>query len=222
METSDIGPAFALCKDYIDAYKKIVTAMEHRASAFSSIDARQRGMLVNWMGEVCEVYNLSVDTFAVSVFVLDSYTSVQRLPIGKLQLLAGTCVYVAGKYEERYYPALSELVFICDRLYTENEFLDMQIEVLNRVQFRLTRINHRFSAILLIYGADVEREFLEAVDSVSQTAIHAKPLTFARPSLVGDAIIDIVVNGLDIPDDDTATSVKRIIVNEMTETGWSC
>jgi hypothetical protein len=101
---------------------------------------------------------------------------------------------VAAKYNERYHPALSELVFLSDGLYSTADFLAMQDEVLAAVQYRLTKSDARFIARLKVFGQPVAPDFCDAIDFVSRASLLAPGPTFASAGRLADAVIDTIVN----------------------------
>ena len=42
---------------------------------------------------------------------------------------------IAGKYEEIYPPGVADYVYITDHAYTKEELLDMECDILNKLQF---------------------------------------------------------------------------------------
>jgi hypothetical protein len=194
METSTDELPGTLSADYVPIYLTLASMMEHRIATHLWIDNPQRLELIKWIAQICNVYRLSLDTLMNVIYLLDHYSSLRRQSVGRLQLLAGTCLYLAAKYHERYHPALSEFVFLSDGLYTFNDFLAMQDEVLSVVQYRLTRNDGRFIARLKVFGKVVAPDFCEAIDFVARASLLAPGLTFSSVGRLGDAIIETIVN----------------------------
>ena len=55
-----------------------------------------------------------------------------------LQLVGVSCMLIACKYEEIYAPQTNDFVYITDKAYTRKEVLDMERQVLNRLDFFVT------------------------------------------------------------------------------------
>lgn len=215
MEVCDIEYSFSLVRDYIDVYKRLSVMSCGVPTVFSSLDGVQRSLLVDWISELCSVYSLSIDTFATAVYLLDKMTAIKKFPASRLQLLAATSLWVASIYEETAAPSISDLVFLCDQLYTRNDFIQMQIDLLNTVNFRIYRRTPRFSIMLKTYDGNPSDDFFEAIDSILSITFYIRRLTFSPPDLVADAIISVVVNGLTLEDDDAPA--KCDIVMECQE-----
>jgi len=101
------------------------------------INPGMRGILVDWLVEVHMKYKLRAETLFLSVTILDRFLARKRIPRKKLQLCGVAATLIAGKYEEIYPPKISDLVYICDKAYTRDEILEMEIVVLNVLEFQL-------------------------------------------------------------------------------------
>ena len=217
MNACSVAYSLLLCKDYIDTYKNVLVSKDHEMYPFSTIDKQQRDSLIKWMDEICNIYRQSCDTFTTAIYLFDSYTKLKKEPIVKLQLIAGTCVLLAGMYEERYYPALSELVYLCDGLYKEDDFLAMEIQVLQVLGYRVTHVNPRFACMVSTYGQEVEEDVFAAIDFLQTVAVWSHPLTFANPFRVGTAIMDTIQNGPSIDEEFSAVNEKDLICQQLDE-----
>ncbi|XP_004236406.2 cyclin-A2-4 isoform X2 [Solanum lycopersicum] len=102
------------------------------------ITESMRAILVDWIVEVSEEYNLVPDTLYLAVHFIDLFLSKNYVERKNLQLLGITCMLVASKYEEMCGPRVEEFCFITDNAYTKNEVLAMEILVLNFLGFRLS------------------------------------------------------------------------------------
>ena len=80
-----------------------------------------RSILVDWLQEVAEEYQLTMDTLALAVAYLDRFLSKMSVSRSKLQLLGATCMYLAAKFEEIYPPEIAEFVYITDDTYTKRQ-----------------------------------------------------------------------------------------------------
>lgn len=217
MRSCSVAYSLSLCRDYISAYRAVLTRKEHRVYPYSTIDKSQRDALVKWIDEICNIYRQSCDTFVTSVYLLDCYTSVRKEPIAKLQLVAGTCLLIASMYEERYYPAVSELVYLCDGLYAEEDFLSMKIQVLRVVDYRVTHVNARFACMISTYGQDVDDDVFGAIDFLQAVTVWSHPLTFANPAKVGSAIMNTIQDGPSIQEDFADVNEKELICRQLDE-----
>jgi hypothetical protein len=70
------------------------------------VDAHKRLMLVDWLVEVVDEFQLSQETLFLAVALLDRFMSVKPVMSCQLQLLGTTCLWVTSKYEEVMPPSL--------------------------------------------------------------------------------------------------------------------
>jgi cyclin B len=106
-------------------------------STQSEINSRMRGILVDWLIEVHMKYRLKSETLFLTVKIIDAFVSRKNIPRRKLQLVGVAATLIASKYEEIHPPSLSDLVYICDRAYTREAILQMELAMLNVVDFEL-------------------------------------------------------------------------------------
>ncbi|XP_019189830.1 PREDICTED: cyclin-A2-2-like [Ipomoea nil] len=97
-----------------------------------------RGILIDWLVEVCEEYRLAPDTLYLTVNLIDRFLSENYIEKRKLQLLGVTCMLIASKYEEICAPHVEEFCFITDNTYSKEEVVKMESQVLNVLGFRLS------------------------------------------------------------------------------------
>ncbi|XP_009121968.1 cyclin-A2-2 isoform X1 [Brassica rapa] len=102
------------------------------------IDPSMRRILIDWLVEVSEDYNLVPDTLYLTVNLIDRFLSNSCIERHRLQLLGATCMLIASKYEELCAPPVEEFCDITANTYTRPEVLSMEIQVLNFVQFKLS------------------------------------------------------------------------------------
>merc|ERR1712216_578606 len=77
-------------------------------------------------------------TEKMRAILLDTYLSRKQVKRQKLQLVGVTCMLLAAKHEEIYPPEIKDFVHVTDRAYSREEILEMEVTVLNTLQFQLT------------------------------------------------------------------------------------
>ncbi|KAJ9549653.1 hypothetical protein OSB04_022196 [Centaurea solstitialis] len=102
------------------------------------ITQEMRGILIDWLVEVCEEYGLASETFYLTVALIDQYLSKKCIGKRRLQLLGITCMLIASKYEEICAPRVEDFCFITDSTYTRGEVLEMEHEILDLLSFQLS------------------------------------------------------------------------------------
>ncbi|KAG8448083.1 hypothetical protein GDO86_015248 [Hymenochirus boettgeri] len=101
----------------------------------TDISKEMRSILVDWMVEVQENFELNHETLYLAVKLVDHYLSVSVSMKEKLQLLGSTAVLIASKFEERCPPCLDDFLYICDDAYRREELVAMEMEILQKLNF---------------------------------------------------------------------------------------
>jgi len=104
-----------------------------------------RSLLVDWMVEVQENFELNHETLYLGVKIVDTYLS--KVPVGKqtLQLVGAAAMFIASKYDERVPPLVDDLTYICDGAYNHDELIAMEVAILRVIGFDLSMpISYRF------------------------------------------------------------------------------
>ncbi|KAF1326492.1 Cyclin-like protein, partial [Globisporangium splendens] len=91
----------------------------------TDINEKMRTILVDWLVEVGEEYDLDSQTF---------HKTINRK---QFQLLGCACMMIAAKFEEVYGPNVEEFVYISDQTYTAEEMLDMEGKILQALEYRI-------------------------------------------------------------------------------------
>ncbi|EEF45957.1 cyclin A, putative [Ricinus communis] len=102
------------------------------------ITPNMRGILIDWLVEVCEEYKLVPDTLYLTVNLIDRFLSKNFIEKQRLQLLGVTCMLIASKYEEICAPRVEEFCFITDNTYTKRQVLKMESQLLNFLYFQVS------------------------------------------------------------------------------------
>ena len=98
-----------------------------------------RAILVDWITEVCTEYSFKRETFYLAINFLDRYLdSTTGIKKCKLQLIGGTVLFVAAKLEEVYTPKLESIIVAASGLYTVDEFLNSEIELVKHLGYFLS------------------------------------------------------------------------------------
>nr|ATL75339.1 cyclin B3-like protein [Diachasma muliebre] len=104
-----------------------------------------RSLLVDWMVEVQESFELNHETLYLAVKLVDLYLT--KVTVGKetLQLLGAASLFIASKFDERIPPMIEDFLYICDGAYNQRELIRMEMNVLKIVDFDLgIPLSYRF------------------------------------------------------------------------------
>ncbi|XP_063693874.1 G2/mitotic-specific cyclin-B3-like [Bolinopsis microptera] len=100
--------------------------VEDYLSNQAEITETMRAILIDWLVEVQETFELFHETLYLAVRMVDRYLNRKNVRKLHLQLLGVTAIFLASKMEERYPPPLEDFIFVCDRAYTEDQILKME------------------------------------------------------------------------------------------------
>ncbi|CAM8929998.1 unnamed protein product [Rhodiola kirilowii] len=120
----EMEPRRIAVPNYIDRVQKDVTV-------------NMRGVLVDWLVEVSDEYELRSETLYLTVSYIDRYLSVNAVNRQKLQLLGVSCMLIAAKYEEISPPTVDDFCYITDNTCSKNEVVKMEAAVLKSLNFEL-------------------------------------------------------------------------------------
>ncbi|GAA6084640.1 G2/mitotic-specific cyclin-B3-like isoform X1 [Tachysurus ichikawai] len=99
------------------------------------LNASMRGILIDWMVEVQENFELNHETLYLAVKLTDHYLSITEVMRESLQLIGSTAMLIAAKFEERCPPGIEDFLYICDDAYERQEFLVMERKILQGLNF---------------------------------------------------------------------------------------
>ncbi|KAM6253418.1 G2/mitotic-specific cyclin-B3 isoform 2-T2 [Porphyrio hochstetteri] len=109
------------------------------------ITGDMRAILVDWMVEVQENFELNHETLYLAVKLVDHYLVEVVSMRDKLQLLGSTAILIASKFEERCPPCVDDFLYICDDAYKREELIAMEISILSTLNFDINiPIAYRF------------------------------------------------------------------------------
>ncbi|KAG6418383.1 hypothetical protein SASPL_120587 [Salvia splendens] len=97
------------------------------------INAKMRAIMVDWLVQVHNKFDLSPETLYLTINLVDRY-----LASKKTQLVGLGAMLIASKYEEIWAPEVNELVFISDRTYSCADILAMEKKILGQLEWSLT------------------------------------------------------------------------------------
>uniref|UniRef100_A0A182PUW9 Uncharacterized protein n=1 Tax=Anopheles epiroticus TaxID=199890 RepID=A0A182PUW9_9DIPT len=167
---------YALCENFLDGHKEITHKM--------------RTILIDWINEVHYQFKLDIDTYHMTVSLIDRYLqTVKTVPKKKLQLVGVTAMFIASKYEELFPPEIQDFVYITDDTYQKNQILEMEKELVRALDFNLgkplpTHFLRRFSKAAKASDVNhVLAKYLIELASVDYSTAHYKPSEIAAAAL---------------------------------------
>lgn len=105
----------------------------------SLISKDHRALLVDWMIEVQETFELNHETLYLAVKLVDIFlaNSKEKYPRDRLQLIGSAAIFIASKYDERQPPLIDDFLYVSDDSYTRAQLEEMEKTMLRGVFFDL-------------------------------------------------------------------------------------
>ncbi len=135
------------------------------------INEKMRAILIDWLVEVHQRFNLTSETLFLAINIIDRYISYREILRTQLQLVGVASLFIACKYEEILCPDIRDFVYITDKTYSKSEILKMERDILTALNFDVTvptsfrmfeiiALNFNFNEIEFAYGSFLLESFL--------------------------------------------------------------
>ena len=130
--------------DYIEDIYKFYKVAENecRASDYmdsqEEINAKMRGILIDWILEVHQKFDMMPESLYLTVYIIDMYLSLQSVLRRELQLVGVSALLIACNYEEIWAHEVNDFILISDSAYTREQILKMEKAILNMLEWNLT------------------------------------------------------------------------------------
>ncbi|CAG9581306.1 unnamed protein product [Danaus chrysippus] len=132
---------------YIKDIYKYLTELEKKYPIESDhlknqtvITGKMRATLIDWLVEVQRQFSLVLETFHLTVGIIDRYLqAVPNVQRNQLQLVGVTAMFIASKYEEIYAPDVGDFVYVTDNAYTKSDVFQCERDIMSKLGFCLAR-----------------------------------------------------------------------------------
>ncbi|XP_033637998.1 G2/mitotic-specific cyclin-B3-like [Asterias rubens] len=125
--------------------RELITPIQSYFEKQPEVNTHMRAVLVDWLVEVQENFELNHETLYLAVKLIDRYLMKKVVTRDVLQLLGATSLFIACKYDERCPPALDDFKYICDDAYERQQFIDTEMAILRLLDFDLgIPLSYRF------------------------------------------------------------------------------
>ena len=143
----------------------------------ADITTKMRQILIEWLVEVHMKFKLLPETLFLTVNIIDRFTQIQQVCRTDYQLLGVAAMLVAAKYEEIYAPEIGDFVYMTDNAYSRDRILQMESEVLRRLDFNFTvpsRFGYLERFVKLSHSDDLVMNFARYITELSlmQVELH--------------------------------------------------
>ncbi|XP_042615710.1 G2/mitotic-specific cyclin-B3-like isoform X1 [Cyprinus carpio] len=120
--------------DYLKSREEKFVLHDYMADQ-QNLNNNMRAILVDWLVEVQENFELNHETLYLAVKMTDHYLAVSQARRESLQLIGSTAMLIASKFEERAPPCVDDFLYICDDAYKRSQLIAMEISILQALDF---------------------------------------------------------------------------------------
>jgi len=155
------------------------------------INERMRSILVDWLVEVHLKFKLVPETLYLTVNLIDRYLERKEVSRPKLQLIGVSCLLISSKYEEIYPPELRDLVYICDRAYTQNEIIEMEEIILKALEYQITIPSAHAFLVRYLKAGHADKKIVQISCYILDGTLQSYNLLHYLPSQLAAAAVFI-------------------------------
>ncbi|OMO78122.1 hypothetical protein COLO4_24824 [Corchorus olitorius] len=143
IDKADVNDELAVV-EYVDDLYKFYKSTENDARVQDYFCSQQhitigmRKVLVDWLIQAHNSFQLMPETLYLTINILDRYLSRKAVSRDKLQLVGLGSLLIACKYEEIWPPQIRDLVSISDYAFVEKQILAMEKAILEKLEWYLT------------------------------------------------------------------------------------
>lgn len=155
------------------------------------VTPKMRSVLLDWISEVHSQFNLEIETFHLTVSIIDRYLqAVSNTPRRYLQLVGVTALFMASKYEELMPPEIGDFVYVTDDTYDKRQILQMELTMFKALNYSMCKPLpiHFLRRYAKAAGSLGDRQYIAAKYFLELAAIDYE-LTEFNPSKIAAAAI---------------------------------
>ncbi|XXG50629.1 hypothetical protein AAC387_Pa02g4600 [Persea americana] len=181
--------------DYVEDIYKFYRLMEASSRVHDymgsqiEINDRMRSILVDWLIEVHNKFELMPETLYLTIHIVDRYLSIKTVPRRELQLVGIAAMLIASKYEEIWAPEINDFVCISDRTYCREQILIMEKNMLNVLEWSLTVPTLYVFLVRFLKAAVSDKEMEDMVFFYAELALTQYSVIAYCPSMIAASAV---------------------------------
>nr|VDC77677.1 unnamed protein product [Brassica rapa] len=155
----------------------------------TEINEKMRSILVDWLVDVHVKFDLSPETFYLTINIIDRFLSLKPVPRRELQLVGVSALLIASKYEEIWPPQVNDLVYVTDNSYQSKQILVMEKTILGNLEWYLTVPTQYVFLARFVKAAVPDPEMESMVHFLAELGLmHCDALKFCPSMLAASAV----------------------------------
>ncbi|KAK1576249.1 hypothetical protein Q3G72_012252 [Acer saccharum] len=181
--------------EYVDDIYKFYKLVENESRPHNymhsqiEINEKMRAILVDWLVDVHLKFELSQETFYLTINIIDRFLAVKIVPRRELQLVGMSAMLMASKYEEIWAPEVNDLVCIADRVYSHEQILTMEKTILGKLEWTLTVPTHYVFLVRFIKASIPDKELESLVYYLAELGMMNYDTIMFCPSMVAASAV---------------------------------
>ncbi|XP_077241594.1 G2/mitotic-specific cyclin S13-7-like [Tasmannia lanceolata] len=151
----------------------------------TQINDRMRSILMDWLIEVHDKFELSPETLYLTQHIIDRYLSMEPAVLRKeLQLVGIAGMLIASKYEEIWAPEINDFICISDRVYSREQILVMEKRMLNKLEWSITVPTPYVFLVRFLKAAASDKEMEHMCFFFAELALIQYSMVMYCPSMI--------------------------------------
>ncbi|XP_022924970.1 G2/mitotic-specific cyclin S13-7-like [Cucurbita moschata] len=196
IDAADVGNELAEV-EYVEDIYKFYKEVENESRPHDYMDSQpeintsMRAILVDWLVDVHNKFELSPETFYLTINIIDRFLARKAVPRRELQLLGIGAMLIASKYEEIWAPEVNDFVCLSDRAYTNEQILTMEKRILGKLEWTMTvPTPYVFLARFIKASKDSDHEMENLVYFLAELGImHYNTSIMYSPSMIAASAV---------------------------------
>ncbi|KAI3870426.1 hypothetical protein MKX03_012705 [Papaver bracteatum] len=155
----------------------------------NQINAKMRMILVDWLIQVHNKFELAPETLYLTISIVDRYLSTHVTQRRELQLLGISSMLIASKYEEIWAPEVKDFVCISDKTYTREHILGMEKSILAELGWTLTVPTPYVFLVRFVKAAMADKEMENMAFFLAELGLMQYTVVMFRPSMLAASAV---------------------------------
>lgn len=187
---------------YFD-YEYVLNSLDHQLqqeklidmnidfSKHAYINEKMYTILLNWLCEVHVKFKTAPETLYLTHQVISRYLTLEYdIRRSHLQLVGLASFYMCSKYEDEYPPEIKDMVYICDKAFTQQDIIDMEWKILSKFNFNLLFVptTYAFISMFSFFG-QFDKQVLTCIMYLCNISVlHTSFLQYKLSEIVASAM----------------------------------
>ena len=158
------------------------------------INEKMRVILFDWIVDVHLKWKLLPETLYLTFNLIDRFLGVKLTSREELQCVGVSALLIACKYEEIYFPDLSDFREITDNSFAKKDILSKEYDILRHLNFDITIPSAlRFFEVFNIHIKLDEKQKIYAMFLLELSIFNYQMIKY-KPSLIAAGVMMLLVN----------------------------